>query len=432
MVGNDDDLVTRCACCLDSGIGAVVDGLDGALDGGIHARVTHHVAVGIVDDDEVVLLCLDGLNEFVLDLVSAHLGLEVVGRHLGTVDQDAVLVLEGFFSAAIEEECDVGIFLGLGDVQLLLAKRRQVLSEGVRHVLLVKEDVQSRECGVVGRHAAVVQVGDSVHSLLGHILLGQHGGELLGAVVAEVEEDDHVARQDASVDGGVDDGFDELVGHALVIALLDGLRHVVALAPYSVNELVVRFLNAFPSLVAIHGVVASGDGGNHAGTLGAVLLELGDKALAALRVSVTAVHEAVDEDFVQLILVGDVAESEEVLQRAVHAAVAGEAHEVYATARLLSAGESSDHLGVLHDGAVGDGAIDFHEVLIDHASGANVQVAHLTVAHLSVGQSDVLSAGHKLGVGVFGTKQVPIGSLGEENRVAAGWRRYAPPVQNHE
>lgn len=42
-----------------------------------------HVAVGEVDDDEVVLVFPDGLVEFVLDFIGAHFGLEVVCGNLG-------------------------------------------------------------------------------------------------------------------------------------------------------------------------------------------------------------------------------------------------------------------------------------------------------------------------------------------------------------
>ena len=121
--------------------------------------------------------------------------------------------------------------------------------------------------------------------------------------------------------------------------------------------------------------------------------QLLDEALAALRVGVTAVHEAVDEGSVlQAIFIGDVAELEQVVERRVYAAVRGQTHEVDVLAMFLGVRESGNNLLVLQDAAVGAGTVDFHEVLINDASGTDVQVAHFGVTHLSVGQTDVLAA----------------------------------------
>ena len=69
-----------------------------------------------------------------------------------------------------------------------------------------------------------------MHSLGGHILLRQHNGKLLGAVVAVVEEDHQVVRTDHAdgLSGSVDahDGLDELVRNSLVVGFLHGLDHV--------------------------------------------------------------------------------------------------------------------------------------------------------------------------------------------------------------
>ena len=72
--GNDalaavpDDLVHHAA-------GAFVHGLDG-LDRRLHhACMAHHVAVGEVEDDDVVLLLVDALDDRVGHFIGAHLGL---------------------------------------------------------------------------------------------------------------------------------------------------------------------------------------------------------------------------------------------------------------------------------------------------------------------------------------------------------------------
>ena len=107
------------------------------------------------------------------------------------------LALERLLASAGEEEGHVGVFLGLGDAELPASGLGDYLADGVGHVLFVEEDVQSGELVVVGGQAAVVQ-GDGLHALLRHVLLGEYCGDLAGAVVAEVVEDDGVALGDES------------------------------------------------------------------------------------------------------------------------------------------------------------------------------------------------------------------------------------------
>ena len=45
--------------------------------------VSHHVAVGKINDDKVVAACLNRIDQRIRDLVRAHLRLQVVGCHVG-------------------------------------------------------------------------------------------------------------------------------------------------------------------------------------------------------------------------------------------------------------------------------------------------------------------------------------------------------------
>ena len=56
-------------------------------------------------------------------------GCEVVGRDLRARDQDALLARKGCLAAAVEEVRDVGVFLGLGDVELAPAGRGDGLGQ---------------------------------------------------------------------------------------------------------------------------------------------------------------------------------------------------------------------------------------------------------------------------------------------------------------
>ena len=317
VVGNDDYLVAGFLGGFDGVADAEVDGFDGFLDGFVDSGVADHVAVGIVDDDEVEFLRGDGFDEFVPDLESAHFGLEVIGGYFGRGDENALFAGVGLFAAAVEEECHVGVFLGLGYVELFLAELREIFAEGVDDVLLVEEDVNPGERGIVGGHAEILQSCDGLHSGLGHIVLGQHGGQLFGAVVAVVEEDYGVVLCDETFalgERGIVDRLYEFVGNAVGIALLNSSGHVGGLGAGAGSQQVVGLLDALPALVAVHGVVAAYDRGDAARGLGHVLFEAFDEAFARVRVGVTAVHEAVDIDLLQAVVCRDVEQCEEMVE----------------------------------------------------------------------------------------------------------------------
>ena len=163
-----------------------------------------------------------------------------------------------------------------------------------------------------------------------------------------------------------------------------------------------------------------------------MLFEIGDEALAAARVGVAAVHEAVHERIFDLIFGGDVAEFEEVLQRRVHAAVRHEAHEMHVHTVLRGIFERGFHLRVLHERVVAAGAVDLHEVLVHDAAGADIEVAHLRVAHLSVGQTDVLAVGAQFGMGVFRGHGRNVFGMHGRNNVRLVVTAVSPAVEDHE
>ena len=165
-----------------------------------------HVGVGVVDDDEVERVRLELVDELVGDADGAHLRLVVVGRHVaGAGHEDALLPRDRLLDAAVEEERDVRVLLGLGDVQLPQA----VLGEDVgEHVLgmVRRERDRQRELLLVLRHGDEVdgrRVGAAVE--LGEAVLGEGARELAGAVRAEVEEEADVAVAHARVVLGRDD-----------------------------------------------------------------------------------------------------------------------------------------------------------------------------------------------------------------------------------
>ena len=324
VVSNDDGFVASFVSSRNHLVHTLVNRLDSLFDSLVNTGVTHHVAIGKVHHDEVELILLDGSNEFVLHLESRHFGLEVVSSHLGRSHEDAFLAFVRSFASTVEEEGNVCILFGFGRVQLFQSLRSQVFAERVLHVLFGEEDVNTRERSIVRRHAVVLQAGNGVHTFFGHILLRQHHGKFLGAVVAVVEENNHVAFLDASVDVGIYQRFHEFVGvlvlfRVRVVAALYASHHVGYLTALAFNQLVVSHLHTVPTLVAVHGIEAAHDAGNVCTVGIANALQTFDKALTALRVGVAAVHEAVNVSvFSHAIFLGNFDEFEQVVERRVY------------------------------------------------------------------------------------------------------------------
>ena len=284
------------------------------------------------------------------------------------------------------------------------------------------------EGGIIGGHAVILQAGNDLHAVLGHVLLSQRNGNLLGAVVAEVEEEHHIALLDASVNSRVDDGFDKLVGNALVIGLLDGTHHIVALLAHASRKHVIGHLDAIPVVITVHRIIAANNGGHCTSALLAVLSDSCYKALAALGVGVTTIHETVNKHTLQGILLGDVAQGHQVLLRTMNAACACQAHDMQSLAVVTGIGKRVDHLGILHDGTILNALVNLDQILIDHTSATNVQVANLAVTHLSIGQTHVFATGLESAVWIGGAQKVEIRCRSAINSVAMTLGTLAPTV----
>ena len=327
------------------------------------------------------------------------------------------------------------VFLRLRDAELALAGLGDRLAEGVVHQFLVEEDVHAGERGVVRSQAAIIE-RDRMHSLFGHVALRQHGGQLAGAVVAEIVEDDGVAffhlRQRCAGGVGDYDRLDEFVGHVGVIGGLDALQGGSERGALAFDQQVIGLFHAVPALVAVHRIEAAADGRHLAGGLLHLLLQLFHEAVTAARVGVAAVHEAVDESAVadtRLLRLGE--ELVEVLQAGVDAAVRAEAHEMELLPARLDILIGSLDFGILHQRVLAAGDVDLHEVLIDDTAGAEVHVSHFGVTHLAVREADVFAAGLEVAGGIFRAKRVDFGGSLRPDGVGIIMLALAPTVEDH-
>ena len=270
-----------------------------------HTGVTDHVAVGEVEDDDVILAALDRLDAFFGDLIGAHMGLHIVGGDSRGLDKDTILALILLFNAAVEEEGDMRVLLGLSDTQLGQAVFREILAEGVDELLRLEGDVDVGHGRVILRHADVGDGEATVPALkAGEIVIDKGAGDLTRSVGTEVVEDDAVARFDgvAARDHGRQH---ELVCHAVIIAVLHRLYGIGLLYALAVDDRRIRLFDALPAIISVHRVVASADGSDLADAdLLALFNCLRDIFLRAGRGYVTAVEERVDVDLSQTLALG--------------------------------------------------------------------------------------------------------------------------------
>jgi hypothetical protein len=182
------------------------------------------------------------------------------------------------------------------------------------------------------------------------------------------------------------DGLDELVRDAGVVAGLNGLDRGLTPDRFSVDDGVVREFRAVPALVAVHRVVAAGDGGDLVGR------QLGQVVDRRVRGDVPSIGEGMDERaLLRPLAVRQLEQRAQVVDVRVNAAVGDEAEQVDVRPPLLGALESADERRVLEERAVGDRPVHTLEVLVEDAPGADRQVPHLGIAHLAFREPDRLA-----------------------------------------
>src|SRR5574344_369769 len=145
MVGNDDSLITRFLHGVDDLTNAIVHGKNGLGDGIVNARMSYHIAIGEVDNDEIIFILLDSSDQLVFHFISTHLRLQVVSGNLWRRHKNTVLTLIRLFTTAIEEERYVCVLLGLSRMKLFFALFAQELAQRILYIIFREEDVHALE-----------------------------------------------------------------------------------------------------------------------------------------------------------------------------------------------------------------------------------------------------------------------------------------------
>lgn len=115
---------------------------------------------------------------------------------------------------------------------------------------------------------------------------------------------------------------------------------------------------------------------------------------------IPSIHESVHENFRHPGLVGGIRQRHQMIDVAVHPAIAHQAKEMQSPPRLPRLRESGLHHRVGSQFPLGDGLRDARQILVNDPAGAEIQMAHLRIAHLSGRQTNVGSAGTQPAVGV--------------------------------
>ena len=417
---------------------ACVRHLDGLRGGGLVARVAHHVAVRVVDDDEAVGVVLQALQQFVRHVVGVHLRM---GGERGGIEAalhlHLVLARAGRCRLAVEEARDMAELLRLGEAQLADAGLRDDLAEEVRHAAARAHRAEQvvLELVPVAREA---EEGDlrarTAHA--GVVVAHERLGELDRAVLAVVRVHHDVAVLHARVVAH-DVAGNVLVGHRRAVgrlargvlvldARLDG-RRPPALAA---DDAVVGFARERPVLHAVHAVVAAHRGADHGvADGGEFLLQAGDVFERRARRRVAAVEERMDDD-AALRELGARAphELEEVFLVGVNALVLQKAEEVELRVVLLPVCDEVLPLRALEELTRGESVVDALQLLHDDAPGAHVEVADFGGALVAVGEAHGLAAAVQEAVRIARPDLVDDGRLRRHHRVPVGTRVHAPAV----
>ena len=392
--------------------------------------MTDHIAVGQVEDDDIVLAAFNGFAALISNLNSAHLRLQVIGCNLGRSNQDTVFAFEGTLFAAVEEEGDVGILLGLGDAQLGQALSCDVLAKDIGQYLGLECNMDIGHGCVILCEADIVRQDHAAFALeTCKVGIDQRAGDLSCAVGTEVIENDTVAMLDLGI-FNADNRLDELVGDAFGIGSLDGSNGIGILDALALDQCVIGQLDAVPAVVAVHGVETAHDCGDLAGLALDVGGQLTDKVGTRHGRNVAAIQEAMDialdtgslAHINQCKQVGDVA---------VNAAAGQQAVEMYAAAVCLGILDGSDQLAVLLEIAVHDRLGDAGQFLIDNTACADVGMTDLAVAHLALRQTNGHARAFQLGIGASCQQLVHIGCGSRMDRVAAALIAAAVAVEDH-
>ncbi len=433
VIGGDDEQPARRLDGLLKPAEAMIDRLRRLRRRGEDAAMAHHIAVGIIDDDEIELAALDRGDELVGHLRRRHFRLEIVGRDLGRGHENALFAREGLLLAAVEEIGDMGVFLGLGDAKLMEAGLGRHLAERAGELLGREQGRDElRQRRRIFDHAERGGEGDAAgarEALEGGV--DQRRENLPHAVGAEIRRHQPVAVRHASI-GGDRGRLDELVALAACVGRLDRGARILGREALPAHHRVIGERDALPALVAVHAVIASADGAD--GDALAVA-EGGEEAVEiakrAARRRVAPVEQSVHHDR-NAGRGENIGECRDLILMRMHPARREQAQEMGAAATRLELGDEVAQARVARERAVLDRLVDARQILEHDPAGAEIHMSDLGIAHLALRQPDGMGRGVEERMRAARHQPIPDGRAGLAERVVLALLPVAPAVQDAE
>ena len=228
----------------------------------------------------------------------------------------------------------MSVFLGFRNAQLGLAQAGQVFPQGILQLFRLKGHME-----LVPKGGVILGEGDIVYREIPiaagkavEILEDEAAGDLPGPIRPEVIENDAVVGLYGSHRGipfHHHDGLDEFIRHVLVVAVLNGGHRVRSPHPFSVHQGGIGLLHPLIAVVPVHGVIPA----HHRGDLAyADLRQLGLEGFhipfAAMGGHVPPIHKAMDVHLLKPLGLGQLHQSVQMGQVAMHPAVGAKAIQV--------------------------------------------------------------------------------------------------------
>src|SRR5262245_24016416 len=116
-----------------------------------HSGVPDHIAIGVVDNVDILIALIKRATDSVGYFECAHIRLQIVGCHLGRGHEDAAFMGKLFLDATIEKISDVRIFLSLGDPEVVDAESGEYFSQRVVERDWRKDDRRSKGAVILSK-----------------------------------------------------------------------------------------------------------------------------------------------------------------------------------------------------------------------------------------------------------------------------------------
>ena len=266
--------------------------------------------------------------------MGTHFRLQVVSLHLaGRRDEASVLQGKGFFFAAIEEICDMGIFFCFRNSELAQSLSADDLSKNFIQMNWRKSNGKRKRL-IIDRHTDIsADAWQNLSSERCKVRICESTGNFPGTIRTEIEKYDPVAILNRSKSLLIlvchHNGPDKLICLLPVISMIHGFHRIFLFDSLSLRIKAKRLFHPLPPGVTIHCVETSANRRNNAEIVDAdMLLQLPDISGTAFRRRVPAIKNGMDIHATQPLLPGHIQQGEQVGQLAVDTSVRNQSHEV--------------------------------------------------------------------------------------------------------